>query len=72
MKVSRNSFVYGDKHKRTRRGGRGGGSPPNFGEIFKNQPHSGKCLPLVGQKCWQTMGFVSDSPPRFFLPVRLW
>ena len=60
-----------EMHKRTRRGGPGGGSSPNFGEIFKNQPHSGNFLPLVGLKCWPTMGFVLGSPPRFFLPVRL-
>ena len=35
---------------------------PSFGEILKNQPHSSKFLPLLGQKCWQTMGFVSGSP----------
>ena len=38
-------------HKRTGQGGQGGGSPLNFGEIFKNQPLLGKFLPLVGQKC---------------------
>ena len=56
-------------HKRTRRGSRGGSSPPpNLGEIFKNQPHSGKFLSLVGQKCGQAIGFVSDSPLDFFFP----
>ena len=39
---------------------------PNFGEIFKNQPLSGKFLPLFGQKCWQKMGFVSGRPPQIF------
>ena len=46
----------------------GGAGFSNFGEILKNQPHSGKFLPLIGQKCWQTMGFVLGSPPRFFFP----
>ena len=49
---------------------RGGETRRNL-EKNKNQSHSGKFLSLIGQKCWQTMGFVSHSPPRFFLPVRL-
>ena len=53
-------------------GGAGGGSPSNFGEILKNQPHLGKFLSLIGQKCLQTKGFVWGQPPRFFLLVRLW
>ena len=51
-----------------RGGGAGGRYPSNFGEIFKNQPFSGKFLPLVGQNCWQTMGFVSGRPLDFFVP----
>ena len=52
-------------------GGGQGWQPPKFGEMLKNQAHLGRFLPLVGQKSWQTMDFVSVSPPRFFLPIPL-
>ena len=50
-------------HTSGRGGGPGGGSPPSFGEIFKNQPLSGKFLPLVGQKMLANNGLCVGPPP---------
>ena len=61
------------RHKRTRRGGGGlgGGGPPNFREIFKNQPISGKFFSISRAKMLANNGLCVGPPPRFFRPVRL-
>ena len=51
-----------------RGGGGAGGGSPQLWRNFQKSSIFGQILPLVGQKCLQTMGFVSGRPLDFFVP----